>query len=140
MISKDHRCSRCGETTLRRQGSHGEKALCPQCALAMRGEYEPPRVFVERPRSSAGTFIAQPPVKPEPRLVIVETKIDTSRYVPGTPPSPFMLEQLYREARRATPGYQGVIDDVVGRQGYLRRVSERFHQRLRELGIPMEGA
>lgn len=63
--------------------------------------------------------------------------------------SPFVLQRIYREARRAviTPGSgAGMHSDpvthsqVIANQASLRRVSVEFHKRLKKAGIYVEGA
>lgn len=105
-------CRLCGALTLARD-KHG--SVCRTC--------KPARVPVaKRP----------PPPRPAP--------VDlAASYRPGSVPSPFLFEQLRKEARRAVPNRPG-DDDLIQYQSWKRRVFAVFVRRCTELGIPLEGA
>jgi hypothetical protein len=52
------------------------------------------------------------------------------------------IRRIYADAEQATPqdANRGGDNDVVRKQGYLRRVSREFHRRLKAAGIYVEGA
>jgi hypothetical protein len=49
------------------------------------------------------------------------------------------VQRIYREARKSVKwNHGGCSDPALGRQPWLRRVSEEFHRRLREARIYVE--
>lgn len=103
------RCRMCGEPATARD-RHG--SVCRAC--------KPARVW------------AQPKPSPKPSALDLVTA-----YKPGTIPSPFLFEQLRKEARRAVGG--GPSEDLIQHESWKRRVFAVFVRRCRDLGIPMEG-
>lgn len=62
-------------------------------------------------------------------------------------PSPFVLQRIYAEARRAVlrrrggngpPKTQDTLDNINKVQSFLRAVSVEFHSRLQAAGIHVE--